>query len=60
MGITIYHLMQENFLFVLGGVFFFFLNMVEADYRGTKERTNPDLDFSCIMRFLIFITIHYQ
>lgn len=36
--------MQGNFLFVLGGLFFL-LNMVEADYRGTKEGTNPDLDF---------------
>lgn len=45
MGINIYHLMQDNFLFVLGGMFFFLLNMVEADYRGTKECTSPDLDF---------------
>lgn len=37
--------MQDNFSFVLGGLFFFFLNMVEADFRGTKECINLDLDF---------------
>lgn len=45
MAINISHLMQDNFLFVLGGVFFFFLNMVEADFRGRKECNNLDLDF---------------
>lgn len=45
MGINSYPLMQGNFLFVLVGLFLFLLNMVETDYRGTKECTNPDLDF---------------
>lgn len=61
MGINTYHPMENNFLFVLGGFFFFLLNMVEADYRGTKECSNPGLDFFfCNMRFLLFITIYYQ
>lgn len=48
MGININHLMQDNFLFVLSGFFgffSFFLNMVEADFRRTKECINLDLDF---------------
>lgn len=57
MGIYINHLMQDNFLFVLGGFFFFFLNMVEADFRGTKECINLDLDFFSVIReFFLFIT----
>lgn len=58
MGIYINHLMQDNFLFVLGGFFFFFLNMVEADFRGTKECINLDLDFFSVIRE--FFSFYYQ
>lgn len=53
MGIYVNHLRQDKFFW-----FFFFLNMVEADFRGTKECINLDLDFfSVIWDFLSF---YYQ
>lgn len=45
MGMDICDPMQDNFLFGLHEVFFFLLKMVEADYRGAKECSIPDLDF---------------